>query len=54
MICGRLEDVAALLVEEVVVAVDVVAVHGAQTATLCPVPGSDLGAPAFRDSDKAA
>ena len=47
MICGRLEDVADLLVEEVVVAVDVadvVAVHGEQIATLCPAPGSDLGA----------
>jgi len=40
----RLEDVADLLVEEVVEAVDVVAVHGEQIATLCPASGNDLRA----------
>jgi hypothetical protein len=45
MIRGRLEGVADLLVKAVVAAVDVVAVHGERTATLCPAPGSALGAP---------
>jgi hypothetical protein len=52
--CGRLENVADLLVEEIVAAVDVVAVHGEQTVTLCPGPGQRSGPPAFRHGGKAA
>jgi hypothetical protein len=41
--CGRLEDVADLLVEEVVLAVDAVAVDGEQDGDAVPGPGGDLG-----------
>jgi hypothetical protein len=41
--CGRLEDAADLLVEEVLVAVDAVAVNGEQDRDAVSGPGGDLG-----------
>jgi hypothetical protein len=43
MSCGQPEDVADLLVEEVVVVMDAVAVHGEQDRDAVPGPGGDLG-----------
>jgi hypothetical protein len=44
-----------LLVEEVILAVDAVAVHGEQDRDAVPGPAGDLGGvpPAFSHSDKA-
>ena len=41
--CGGLQDLADLLVEEVVLAVDAVAVDGEQDRDAVPGPGDDLG-----------